>query len=362
MTSFSQSLHKDRHNLFPTKQVCLNGKRSQYEPSITPRLFNPYTLNQFLRLHYISSNSKIYCNYISQTGGRYFIENNYIPRLFNEIQKSVKENKPFSLIENVDKTNHFKLFFDIEDDNTPLPSTKDIVKTITDKLKSLTPQDFLDYTYISFVNLAKHRHRRHIIFQKIWVDLDTYKLILKELPNYIDKSVHSLRLPFSHKVNNGKFDANAGVYFPEEIFKSIRKGKTIIYKENFDVMYYLRLGSIFIESGDPNKSYKFFIREELKTPLQKKRKNGRLSVIPELTTKTQQSIQNLFNKHPELYENFNLEFNGDNILLRRLQPSECIICEREHDNIDLYMFIQNGKLYLKCWRNIDGVKLLIGAI
>lgn len=39
-------------------------------------IYNPYELNQFMKSYYLSVKSKQYCNYISQTGGRYYYPSN----------------------------------------------------------------------------------------------------------------------------------------------------------------------------------------------------------------------------------------------------------------------------------------------
>jgi hypothetical protein len=112
-------------------------------------IYNPYNLNQFMKGYYIptkadaslSMNENIkYCNYISQTGGRYYYPNNMDDNLATMLANCRLNNQPFSMIENVHPTNPFKLFFDIEDDDQELPTTAKIVDLIRKHIKSLTPQ------------------------------------------------------------------------------------------------------------------------------------------------------------------------------------------------------------------------------
>lgn len=57
------------------------------------------------------------------------------------------------------------------------------------------------------------------------------------------------------------------------------------------------------------------------------------------------------------------KIENNNILLNRLKPTNCIFCNRIHDNDNtLYININSPKVYLACWRQPPNRKLEIGQI
>jgi hypothetical protein len=329
-------------------------------PTCRGVIYNPYHLNQFIKSYYISPANDKYCNYISQTGGRYNYPNDMDKKFATELAKCWMNSQPFSMIENVHKTTPFKLFFDIEDDNNVLPPSKEIVKEITKHIKTLTSQKDLKFSYISLVNNKKWKHRRHIIFPKISLNLQQYKTLLEGLPEYVDKSVHGLRLIYSSKVKKLKspeegkyFDTSAGIYIPEALANT-KKEPTIE-----EITNHFMVTSLFNIDDCERLKIDVKITKQIKS-------NGVKSgekIQPIITTKLQEAILTIFNKKPVLYENFNLSFQPNGyMLLKRIKPSECPLCLRVHDSIDCYVIIQNEQLRFKCFNYGTSDSVLVAKI
>lgn len=56
------------------------------------------------------------------------------------------------------------------------------------------------------------------------------------------------------------------------------------------------------------------------------------------------------------------EVTGHRILLKRMAPSMCSMCNRVHENENPYLYIIDGRVYWDCRRSEDGNKLLLGYI
>ena len=72
----------------------------------------------------------------------------------------------------------------------------------------------------------------------------------------------------------------------------------------------------------------------------------------ELTSDDIKKAVAIISTHPDIMGNFS--FIGENkgfLNLKRIQPSYCNICKKEHDNIDAYATIYRGNVYLRCFRD-----------
>ena len=83
----------------------------------------------------------------------------------------------------------------------------------------------------------------------------------------------------------------------------------------------------------------------------------------ELTTGLSNKAVALIATHPIIQGNFYYRGEDKGLLcLKRIQPSYCGICKRDHDNIDAYVTIHRGNVYLRCYRDDSKGYIFLGFI
>jgi hypothetical protein len=309
------------------------------------------TLDIFLQSHRVTDN-ETYTNFVSQKGGKYFIPNTQLPRLYDILSTEIKHKRKFNLMENVGE--FFKLFLDIDgmvssstndetNDIVHPPSTEEIINSVKQCINFITRRndnpvtingESLQWTYNEYVN-NKYNYKRHIIFDHIYINRDIFKAIHEQLDPkikvWVDKASSGLRMPFAYKYNieTKKYETTKGIYkcINENEF-DWNKSSILVY----DNRYLLRMPEKrIINAIDDHKNDKTNFK------------------YPEISIDT---INQLIQSTDCLRGNYiyggknNIGFN----LLKRITSSMCPVCKRIHDSRNLYIRWGKGmSIVVGCW-------------
>lgn len=186
----------------------------------------------------------------------------------------------------------------------------------------------------------------------------TIKLVSSPLRGFIDhlvyKSVQQLRIFQSHKYgsNRSKIMAVESKWVPP------------IEAESENHLTLMKLGGSLITNTSYCKILPSYKREEKK----KYTYIGDEIVLEENEIKEALDLcANFWGLESSDSNDFPfsvIDVKGGMVCLKRLRPSYCSVCERDHEHENPFLVIcgKNRKVYFDCRRSIDGKRVLVGAI
>jgi len=330
--------------------------------------------------HYLEGDSRLY----RQTSGevvRLFTKFIDAIDLYNFMNKFQNENKCF--YEVILGHHHQKIKFDIDiarDNKTDEELTtltkgilNDIVNGISCMFKKYNMSFSLENNLVVCNSNGQDKRSFHLIIDKYWVQNndearqfynETLEFVDVKYHAYIDKAVYNTIQQF-RIINSTKTGANRPKVFLE---KYIFDNNLITFK--YDEFDYINTKVEKFRGIDTKTWYKntrilystlihytshpyFPIKCDNK--IDKKYSKNKLNVDETFLNNIIKILDKQFANTFQI-----LDTSNEVLHLKRLKPSKCLICKREHENENAFIFKKdNGKIYLNCRRNTKSFELVL---
>lgn len=317
-------------------------------------------------------------NYTSLNGGKYGVfhitDDNCLKFLLCYAINLYQGKNYFFFQENISAGDLLRSYADIDGDDGAVISDQDVKDIAQAYVNSYSEfydvrfQEFPDYTWHR--NLTNPQRKVHLHFPTLITTGSVHKYITKSvcdklphLSKYIDLSCTGLRMLFTYKPPTGA--ALTSIYIPDGI--TLPSGmKNISFKdmltpsrvdsifEIFEHLLYCKIRAFNWEKVPdlrPNyKSYFDILSSRINYTNNEDQEDDdeyvkMYNIFVEYIDKHSKDVKDSFNC------NKNERSEYPSYTFKRLKASFCDICDRSHDKCDYCVYLANGNIMKRCWRD-----------